>query len=418
VKRLIIWVVMCVAVAGLAGAATYYVDEVNGADDPGRSGGPGDPWRTITYALSRTSGENTFMCRGTFEEEVTVAWEDRKSAFVANPDATLDGWIRGEHEVTVDLTGFDVYGYVAGGPLGAVAVTDSYFNNPSGSALGINHYYGCAQAESSLFENCASVCGVGNWEFGRIGFYDCEVKDCGRGVSVFGEGSASFTNCEFTNIAETAFGGNFYGEGATFTGCEFYDCAAAIELDGSITHGYWVGIRNCVFRRNGWAISVIKEGDWGDGDIVNNVLTANVGMAMSVGGYNIKLRGNVVKDNDDYGVCITGGDPDLGTPGDPGGNTFAGNKSGYDVYNASPEDIAAVGNTWDPQAEAEMKGKTWQEVNVTRIYDHWDDPNVGYVMWSEPILGVAPASLGRIKASFREGAAPAVSPPGSAAVDR
>jgi hypothetical protein len=26
-------------------------------------------------------------------------------------------------------------------------------------------------------------------------------------------------------------------------------------------------------------------------------------------------------------------------------------------------------------------------------------------MWSEPILGVAPASLGRIKASFRSGAA-------------
>jgi hypothetical protein len=48
-----------------------------------------------------------------------------------------------------------------------------------------------------------------------------------------------------------------------------------------------------------------------------------------------------------------------------------------------------------------MKGKTWREVNVTRIYDHWDDPKVGYVMWSKPIFGVAPASLGQIKASFQ-----------------
>jgi hypothetical protein len=50
-----------------------------------------------------------------------------------------------------------------------------------------------------------------------------------------------------------------------------------------------------------------------------------------------------------------------------------------------------------------MKGKTWQEVNVTRIYDHWDNPNVGYVMWDEPV-GVEPASLGRIKAVFQGGA--------------
>ncbi|HUU56736.1 MAG TPA: hypothetical protein VMW93_05285, partial [bacterium] len=51
----------------------------------------------------------------------------------------------------------------------------------------------------------------------------------------------------------------------------------------------------------------------------------------------------------------------------------------------------------------EMAGKTWQQVNVTRIYDHWDDPSVGYVMWSD-FSAVRPASLGRIKASFGEGA--------------
>jgi hypothetical protein len=128
----------------------------------------------------------------------------------------------------------------------------------------------------------------------------------------------------------------------------------------------------------------------------------NRAYGIKTAGLRIYLKGNVVKDNYGHGVYIENGLPNLGMPGDPGGNTFAGNKSGYDVYNASPENIPAVGNTWDPRSEAEMEGNTWREVNVTRIYDHWDDPRVGYVMWSKPIFGVAPASLGRIKASFRE----------------
>lgn len=99
----------------------------------------------------------------------------------------------------------------------------------------------------------------------------------------------------------------------------------------------------------------------------------------------------------------------MGTPGDPGGNTFAGNGSGYDVYNASAEDIMAYGNTWDPQSREEMAGKTWADVNVTRIYDRWDDPSVGYVKWSD-YSTVTPASLGGVKASFAGGAVPASVP--------
>ena len=65
-----------------------------------------------------------------------------------------------------------------------------------------------------------------------------------------------------------------------------------------------------------------------------------------------------------------------------------------------------------------MAGKTWQEVNVSRIYDHWDNPSVGYVMWSKPMSGVAPASLGRIKASFRGETSAGQTGPGSAAEER
>jgi hypothetical protein len=411
VKATAVWLTIIVAAVGPAGAATYYVDSEDGCDDPAWNGGPTDPWATLTYALSRVSGENTFLCRGVFREDVRVAYEEPRSAFAANPDAVLEGSIEGEHEVGIDVTGFDVYGYVAGGPLGRVDVTDSHFINPSGGALGINHYYGCARAEGSLFENCASVCGASNWEFGRMDFYDCEIKDCGRGMSVMGEGSAYFANCRFTNVDGKAFGGYFYGEGATFTGCEFYDCGTGIDLEGyGPYHGYWATIANCEFRGNGQAIQIVKEGSFADVNIVGSRFIENNGPGISLEGITIKLRGNVVTGNDGHGVYIAGGDPDLGTPAEPGGNTFAGNASGYDVYNASAENIFAVGNTWDAQSENEMEGKTWQEINVTRIHDHWDDPSVGYVMWCDPV-SVAPASLGRIKASFGEGApAPAQAP--------
>ena len=387
--------------AGLARAATYYVDSEIGRDDPARSGGSLEPWRTITYALSRVSGENTFMCRGTFEEEIWVAYEDRRSKFTANPEAALVGWLECDYETDVDLNGFDVYGYAAGGSNSRITARNCYFNNPSGRALGIHWYYGGAWAEGCFIENCASVCAATDWVLGTLTFRDCEIKDCGTGIRVSREGTTYLTRCKFSNVGGTAFQGYFWGEGATFTSCEFYDCAAGVVLDGTVSSSYWGTIKDCVFRGNAHALSVIKKGERASVEIGASSFTENSGNGMTLEGIKIKLRGNVVADNAGHGAYITGGNPDLGTPGDPGLNTFAGNKSGYDVYNASSENIPAYGNTWDPQSEQEMEGKTWQEVNVTRIYDHWDDPNVGYVMWSEPMLGVAPASLGRIKASFK-----------------
>jgi hypothetical protein len=188
-------------------------------------------------------------------------------------------------------------------------------------------------------------------------------------------------------------------------------------LDGTVSSGYWGTIKDCVFRGNAHALSVIKKGERASVEIGASSFTENSGNGMTLEGIKIKLRGNVVADNAGHGAYITGGNPDLGTPGDPGLNTFAGNKSGYDVYNASSENIPAYGNTWDPGSEAEMKGKTWQEVNVTRIYDHWDNPNVGYVMWDEPVA-VEPASLGRIKAAFQGEPPSGQAGPASKAVGR
>ena len=92
-KTTAVWLVIIVAAIGPAGAATYYVDSEDGRDDPAWNGGPNDPWATLTYAISRASGENTFLCRGVFREDVWVAYEERRTTFMANSDAQLEGSI-------------------------------------------------------------------------------------------------------------------------------------------------------------------------------------------------------------------------------------------------------------------------------------------------------------------------------------
>ena len=394
-------IILAIIVAGSAGAATYYVDSVNGLDDPSWNGGPGDPWQTITYALSRVSGENTFMCRGEFEEGVEVGRDDYSSTFIANSQAAIRGSIVSIDEVvTLELDDFDIFGFAGGGCKAYVKVNDCYFNCPSGPAFCIDRFHGGGVAYNCVFEDCMSVISITAFEFGSARFEGCEVKNCEGGISYSGEASVSATGCKFYDVAGTAFGASMWGEFATLSSCEIINCGTGAAIGGS-RYGASGAVRNSLFKYNTKPIRAYYDNEnWGGIEISENLVTENGGSGIEVGGVKIKLRRNAVTENDGSGVYVTEGAPDLGTPKDPGRNVFAGNKSGYDVYNASSENIPACGNSWDPQSEQEMEGKTWQEVNVTRIHDHWDDPNVGYVMWSEPMSGVAPASLGRIKASF------------------
>jgi hypothetical protein len=136
VRIIMALMVLLVAVVGSAGAATYYVDSDDGRDDPAWNGGPLEPWRTITYALSRTNGENTFMCRGAFEEEVIVEAYGIRPTFVANPQAVLKGYIKSPSYVCeLTINGFRVYGYTGIGDNGELVVEDCYFNNPGGPAV-------------------------------------------------------------------------------------------------------------------------------------------------------------------------------------------------------------------------------------------------------------------------------------------
>ncbi len=413
--RRIIILAIIVAVAGSAGAATYYVDSVNGLDDATWSGGPGDPWQTITYALSRVSGENTFMCRGEFEEDVPVTDDDRGSKFSGNPGAVLKGDVDGGFSTAFTFGNFEIFGCMKGDAITSFGADYCYFRNPGGSGLSPHRYNGATGAESCVFENCGGVCSVGAWEFGGLTIRDCKVTDCGSGVSYSGGADAAIYNTVFSDVPKGAINFASWERWVGIAGCEFDNCGDAVIIyvrrDGA-------SVRGCNFSGNKRALSVEASDAASYLDVEDNSIVLSIGDGVDVKGTPVSLRRNVVVDNGGHGVYIGENAPDLGTPKDPGGNTFAGNKSGYDVYNASSEDIPAYGNTWDPESEKEMAGGTWQTVNVTRIYDHWDDPSVGYVMWSEPMLGVAPASLGRIKASFQEGSASGLGAPGSAAAER
>jgi hypothetical protein len=145
---------LIVAAVGSAGAATYYVDSDDGRDDPAWNGGPGDPWRTITYALSRVSGENTFMCRGTFEEEVRIGQDDAGSEFVGNPEATLFGDVLFENYYDGGVGTFRIYGSARGGAQAELFLSNCYFNYPGGTALAAGAYSGRLRTYYCVIDDC------------------------------------------------------------------------------------------------------------------------------------------------------------------------------------------------------------------------------------------------------------------------
>jgi hypothetical protein len=401
VYKLIILAII-VAAAGLARAATYYVDSDDGRDDPTWNGGRLEPWQTLSYALERASGANTFMCRGFFQEEITVRDDDGGSTFVANGEAILKGYLATKECLRpVFLRDFQVDGNATAGTSSYLSVDECRFTNPARIALILHGPTSSLSVRDSVVAN-AEYGAYGTGEYSGIYFYDTHIADCAEGVCIVNYAVWGISGCRLERVAGAAL--DIKEAGGSARNTEFYDNDTALKaVYGGLEAAYGY-VSDCVFRGNGLAVVVNVDPEAKSrfslerNDVRNNTLNG-----LELSGDDVYARGNVVTGNGGHGVYITEDAPDLGTPGDPGGNTLAGNKSGYDVYNASPENIPAYGNTWDPQSEAEMNGKTWQEVNVTRIYDRWDDPDVGYVMWSEPMLGVAPASLGQIKASFKGG---------------
>jgi len=135
VKEFVFICVLVAAAVGPAGAATYYVDSEDGCDEPAWNGGPSDPWATLSYAISRVSGPNTFLCRGAFAEEVRITADDGSSVFAGNADATLTGAVVCDNYYGAGLESFRVYGYARGGAQAGISAVGCYFNNPTGRAL-------------------------------------------------------------------------------------------------------------------------------------------------------------------------------------------------------------------------------------------------------------------------------------------
>jgi parallel beta-helix repeat protein len=145
----------------------------------------------------------------------------------------------------------------------------------------------------------------------------------------------------------------------------------------------------------------------GNGNLIyDNNIHNNSGYGIEFTDDTSKVYDNIIENNQSYGIYCTGSNcnPDLGggAQSSTGNNTILGNGT-YEVYNDSPNLIFAKYNYWDPLSSAEMAGHTYLEVDVTRIFDHWDDTSKGYVDWDDPgtHTKVVPTSLGQIKASYR-----------------
>jgi hypothetical protein len=118
----------------------------------------------------------------------------------------------------------------------------------------------------------------------------------------------------------------------------------------------------------------------------------------------ISFYNNQVMNNSNSGIYITGDNINVdmggGAQSSPGNNTISGNGT-YEIYNESPNNIYAKYNHWDDQSESEMAGGYYNTVDVTRIWDKWEDSSKGYIMWSDPNPTKANApSIGLLKAAF------------------
>jgi hypothetical protein len=137
--------------------------------------------------------------------------------------------------------------------------------------------------------------------------------------------------------------------------------------------------------------------------ISNNNINNNNENGINFNNSTIKVNDNILSNNLGYGIRIIGDlYPDLGggSLSSPGNNTISGNGT-YEVYNESPNNIYAKYNHWDDQSEGEMAGGYYNTVDVTRIWDKWEDGSKGYVMWSDPYpTKTATPSLGMLKATF------------------
>ncbi|NJN49322.1 MAG: DUF1565 domain-containing protein [Alkalinema sp. RL_2_19] len=109
-------------------------------------------------------------------------------------------------------------------------------------------------------------------------------------------------------------------------------------------------VANNLFQDNGFGLAI---GDTATTMIQNNQVVKNISGIYINGSARPVLRNNAITGNSENGIVITtNGNPDLGTTASNGGNIIRNNNSSgrssvYDIYNATQNTIAAVGNDVD-----------------------------------------------------------------------
>jgi len=222
---------------------------------------------------------------------------------------------------------------------------------------------------------------------GNIHVISCNVSNSSsHGITCQPEGYNSVFTISNCNIYNNTGGGIYYQNMSSYFMIYIYNC--------NIHNNQEFGINSCNAPTQYCYIP-----------IHDNNIHDNSGNGLVFNNSNGDIYNNLIVNNQGYGIYITGSNstPDLGggAQNSPGNNTISGNGT-YEAYNASPNLIYAKFNYWDPLSEAEMAGHTYLEVDVTRIFDHWDDSSKGYVDWDNPgtYTKVVPMSLGQLKASY------------------
>ncbi len=134
--------------------------------------------------------------------------------------------------------------------------------------------------------------------------------------------------------------------------------------------------------------------------LTNNTVSDNASAGIIfLANHTFKVE-NCTVQNNNTGVEVDGPNVDLGggTQSSVGGNTFSGNTI-FDFVMGYANNVYAKFCNWSTNAEGDMSGEHPDTVDIDEIFDHWEDGNMGYVMWDDFSGGaVEETTWGQLKA--------------------
>jgi hypothetical protein len=432
--------ILCLCFLGVMPAfcADFYVSTAGNDQNPGTQA---QPFATIQHAVNISpSGPTSYIhldastwieTISILDKDISIAGDYNGPHGMGGRDVThINGGIQ-SHGTSGNIPALIVSNLSAqwvdhvmqqSGSAPTSSVTNCDISNPAGD--GIYGWY--INANSCIVHNCSG----GGILLTRGNASNCSVySNGGIGIGIASTGySGNVTNNTVYNNGNDGIAGNWFPVSVTGNNC--HDNAGnGIAIGLGCVPYYYSDISNnqcCNNGSSGIRISYYQAiaylymtendiaGNGGAGiefaassmsDIIisDNNITDNNGYGIQLNGGPFKIENNIINSNNSYGVFLTNSSqPDLGggAQGSPGNNTISGNGT-YEIYNASPNNIYAKNNHWDSQSEGEMAGGYYNTVNVTRIWDKWEDSSKGYIMWSDPNPTKANApSIGMLKAAF------------------